>query len=167
MSTSRGGRKGIWAGYYLAISPNGNSMLGAGVWQPGKDELATMRHNILQKPSTLRDAISRPEFVELFGQPKPHPKGTRQNVFGHDDALKVAPKLEGVDKTHKDIDLLKLRSVAVIKRCVQVRLVPAFTDLPVASRTTKCYNRTSRIQSNLYWTSWLPSCTCTLADSVA
>jgi hypothetical protein len=35
-------------------------------------------------------------------------------VFGHEDALKVAPK--GVDKGHKDIDLLKLRSVAVVKQ---------------------------------------------------
>lgn len=114
MSTSRGGRKGIWAGYYLAISPNGNSILAAGVWQPGKDELATMRQNIIRNPQTLRDEISRPKFVELFGPPKLHAKGKRQNVFGHDDALKVAPKLEGVDKTHKDIDLLKLRSVAVV-----------------------------------------------------
>jgi uncharacterized protein (DUF2461 family) len=118
MSTSRGGRKGIWAGYYLGISPNGHSLLAAGVWQPGKDELATMRQKILANPETLRDCISRPEFVELFGPPKAGPKGKRQNVFGHDDALKVAPKLEGVDKTHKDIDLLKLRSIAVVKKYV-------------------------------------------------
>jgi len=49
--------------------------------------------------------------VELFGEAKPHPKGKRQNVFGHEDTLKVAPK--GVDKTHKDIDLLKLRTWSV------------------------------------------------------
>jgi uncharacterized protein (DUF2461 family) len=116
MSTSRGGRKGIWAGYYLGISPNGHSVLAAGVWQPGKDELANMRQSILRDPSVLRDCISRPDFVEMFGPPKPGPKGKRQNVFGHDDALKVAPKLEGVDKTHKDIDLLKLRSIAVVKK---------------------------------------------------
>lgn len=35
--------------------------------------------------------------------------------------MKVAPKLEGVDKTHKDIDLLKLRSVAVLKQYVHPR----------------------------------------------
>lgn len=53
----------------------------------------------------------------MFGPAKPHKDGKninskRQNVFGHEDALKVAPK--GVDKDHKDIDLLKLRSVAVV-----------------------------------------------------
>ena len=79
---------------------------------PGKDELATIRHHFLTEPEKFREAISRPDFVELFGAPKPHAKGTRQNVFGHDDALKVAPK--GIDKTHKDIDLLKLRSIAVV-----------------------------------------------------
>lgn len=48
----------------------------------------------------------------LFGPPRVGEKGERRNVFGNDDALKVAPK--GVEKDHKDIDLLKLRSVAVV-----------------------------------------------------
>ncbi|GFZ48206.1 hypothetical protein JCM24511_05954 [Saitozyma sp. JCM 24511] len=114
LSTSRGGRKGIWAGYHLAISPNGNSILASGIWMPGKNEVASIRRQILTDPTRFRETISYPDFVRLFGPPKPHPKGKRQNVFGHEDALKVAPK--GVDKEHKDIDLLKLRSVAVVHR---------------------------------------------------
>ena len=110
--TSRGGRKGVWAGYYLSISPNSNSILACGVWQPGKNELATIRHHLLTEPERFRAVISSPEFERLFGVAKPHPKGKRQNVFGHEDALKVAPK--GVEKGHKDIDLLKLRTVAVV-----------------------------------------------------
>lgn len=35
-------------------------------------------------------------------------------MFGAEDALKVAPKIQGVDKTHKDIDLLKLRTIGVV-----------------------------------------------------
>ena len=111
MSTSRGGRKGIWASYYLQISPNGNSLIAAGVWQPGKNELQTIRHHLLSEPERFRQTIGNEDFVRLFGPPKMHAKGKRQNVFGHDDALKVAPK--GIEKGHKDIDLLKLRSVAV------------------------------------------------------
>ena len=57
------------------------------------------RSHILRNPERLRQIISAPEFVELFGEPKPHPKGERQNVFGHEDELKVAPK--GVTKDHK------------------------------------------------------------------
>ena len=33
--------------------------------------------------------------------------GKRSSIFGGDDQLKNAPKVEGVDKKHKDIDLLK------------------------------------------------------------
>ncbi|OCF45705.1 hypothetical protein I317_00608 [Kwoniella heveanensis CBS 569] len=111
MSTSRGGRKGIWAAYHLSISPNNRSLIAAGVWQPGKNELASIRHQLLTNPRRFRDVIEKKEFVKLFGEAK-EKKGKRQNVFGNDDALKVAPK--GIEKDHKDIDLLKLRSVAVV-----------------------------------------------------
>ena len=88
--------------------------MACGVWMPGKDEIATIRQRFLTDPKPFRDVISAPEFVKLFGQAKPHAKGQRQNVFGHDDALKVAPK--GIEKGHKDIDLLKLRTIAVVHK---------------------------------------------------
>ncbi|WVF67960.1 hypothetical protein IAT40_002722 [Kwoniella sp. CBS 6097] len=122
MSTSRGGRKGIWAAYHLSISPNNRSLIAAGVWQPGKNELASIRHQLLTNPRRFRDVIENKEFVKLFGEAK-EKKGKRQNVFGNDDALKVAPK--GIEKDHKDIDLLKLRSVAVVHH---------FTDEQVISK---------------------------------
>lgn len=112
MTTSRGGRKGIFACYHLSISPNSKSILACGIWQPGKNELATLRHHFTTSPQRFRDVIEAKEFVRLFGPAKVGKKGERQNVFGGEDALKVAPK--GVDKGHKDIDLLKLRSVAVV-----------------------------------------------------
>jgi hypothetical protein len=89
-------------------------MIAAGSWCPAKNELATIRfcrlislpilyahHNrshILHDASRLRDVISAPEFVERFGEAKPHPKGKIRNVFGREDELKVAPK--GADKDH-------------------------------------------------------------------
>ncbi|KAF8987368.1 hypothetical protein BDQ17DRAFT_1414942 [Cyathus striatus] len=111
-SFSRSGRKGIFAGF----KPGNESLIAAGLWCPGKNELATIRTN-LQQPNgsrRLRQVISHPDFVKFFGTAKPHPKGARQNIFGMEDELKVAPK--GVDKGHKDIDLLKLRSFAVVHR---------------------------------------------------
>jgi uncharacterized protein (TIGR02453 family) len=110
MTTSRGGRKGNFAAYHLSISPNGRSLLAGGIWMPDKEMIAAIRARLLSNPQDFRSVISQEEFVGLFGEPK-EKKGKRQNVFGHDDALKVAPK--GIDKGHKDIDLLKLRSVAV------------------------------------------------------
>jgi uncharacterized protein (TIGR02453 family) len=115
MSTSRGGRKGLWAAYHLSISPNGHSILASGIWQPGKTELETIRHHLMSAPQRFRDVIGAEAFVRLFGQPRAV-KGKRVNVFGGEDQLKVAPK--GVDKGHKDIDLLKLRSVAVVHKWV-------------------------------------------------
>ncbi|WVQ85875.1 hypothetical protein IAT38_008043 [Cryptococcus sp. DSM 104549] len=112
-TTSRGGRKGLWACYHLSISPNDRSMLAAGIWMPGKNETASIRHHLMTDPQRFRDTIGEKEFVKLFGEAK-EKKGERSNVFGHEDALKVAPK--GVDKAHKDIDLLKLRSVAVVHK---------------------------------------------------
>ncbi|KAI0767524.1 hypothetical protein C8Q74DRAFT_1334899 [Fomes fomentarius] len=125
-SFSRSGRKGIFAGF----KPGGESILAAGTWCPGKNELATIRRacqiNLQRSSKRLRDIISAPDFEALFGPARPHPKGARQNIFGMEDELKVAPK--GVDKTHKDIDLLKCRSFAVVYR---------FTDKQVLSSEFK------------------------------
>jgi len=112
-SFSRSGRKGTFAHYHVSIQPRG-SFVAAGVWCPGKNELSTIRHNIQRNPSRLRDIISSNDFVRFFGPPTPHPKGERQSIFNRDDELKVAPK--GIAKDHKDIDLLKLRSFAVVHR---------------------------------------------------
>lgn len=70
--------------------------------------------NIKQDSQPLRDIISSPAFESYFGKAEPHLKGKRQNIFGAEDELKVAPK--GVDKEHQDIDLLKCRSFAVVHR---------------------------------------------------
>lgn len=109
-------RKGPFAGYYLQISPNGRSLLAGGKWSPDKNDLATIRTNILRTSKPLRKVISAPRFVKMFGPAKVdgNGKGERCNIFGADDMLKVAPKMNNVDKTHKDIDLLKLRTIGVV-----------------------------------------------------
>jgi uncharacterized protein (TIGR02453 family) len=124
---SRSGRKGIFAAYHISVKPGNETMLGAGSWCPKKDELATVRTNIQRNSRRLRSIISAPEFVEFFGEAKPHPQGERQNIFGMDDELKVAPK--GFAKDHKDIDLLKCRSFAVIHRFTDSEvLAPDFKE---------------------------------------
>ncbi|KAI9433008.1 hypothetical protein H4582DRAFT_1990569 [Lactarius indigo] len=117
---SRSGRKGIFAGF----KPGGESLLAAGTWCPGKNELATIRSHILRNSSRLRRIINAPLFVENFGSAKPPPKEKkgRQNIFGRDDELKTAPK--GIAKDHKEIDLLKCRSFVVVHQ---------FTDEEVLS----------------------------------
>ncbi|KAH9171788.1 hypothetical protein EDB89DRAFT_1851971 [Lactarius sanguifluus] len=116
---SRSGRKGIFAGF----KPGGESLLAAGTWCPGKNELATIRSHIQHNSSRLRQIINAPLFVKNFGLAKPSKgKGGRQNIFGRDDELKTAPK--GIAKDHKEIDLLKCRSFVVVHQ---------FTDEEVLS----------------------------------
>lgn len=116
MTTSRSGRKGPWAGYHLYLCP-GDTFIACGLWQPEKDVLMRMRESIMNGAAgPLKSVISQPQFVQLFGEPVPLPKGGKRNIFGQRDELKVAPK--GVDKTHPEIALLKLRSFVVIKPCV-------------------------------------------------
>jgi Conserved hypothetical protein (DUF2461). len=64
------------------------------------------RANILRNPTRLRQVISDPEFVNNFGEAKPQSDGTRRNIFGLEDELKVAPK--GIDKTHKYTAILSI-----------------------------------------------------------
>ncbi|EIW69854.1 hypothetical protein TREMEDRAFT_29389 [Tremella mesenterica DSM 1558] len=114
LTTSRGGRKGVWAKYHLSISPNDRSILAAGIWCPDKNEIMTFRSNVERRSEEFRNVIGDPTFVKFFGEPKVGKDGERRNVFGHEDMLKVKPK--GYEKDHKDIDLLKLRSVAVVHK---------------------------------------------------
>jgi uncharacterized protein (DUF2461 family) len=87
------------ADYDILVKPEGESLLAAGTWCPGKNELATIRSHIQRNPSRLRQTISAPRFVKNFGPAKPLSKERRQNIFGRDDELKTAPK--GFDKDHK------------------------------------------------------------------
>ncbi|KAJ7701831.1 hypothetical protein B0H17DRAFT_1044856 [Mycena rosella] len=95
-SFSRSGRKGIFA-FFM---PGNQSMIAAGSWCPHKEQLSSLRANILRDPTRLRQLISAPSFVKYFGAPKP---GTRSNIFGRDDELKAAPK--GIPKTHEYVGL--------------------------------------------------------------
>ncbi|KAF8179846.1 hypothetical protein BJ912DRAFT_1023821 [Pholiota molesta] len=99
--------------YKKNLRPGHESMIAAGSWCPGRNELANIRTNIQHNSRRLRS---------FFGKPQPHPEGESQNIFGMEDELKVAPK--GVSKDHKDIDLLKCRSFVVMHK---------FTDSEVLS----------------------------------
>ncbi|GAA6024398.1 hypothetical protein JCM8202_004700 [Rhodotorula sphaerocarpa] len=121
---SRTGRKGPFAGYYLHLSPGNKSFLGCGIWSPETNGLKAIRDEILRDPTPLRSVLAEPKFVEMYGADKPRMDGKRTGIFGCSDQLKNAPKLPGVDKTHKDIDLLKCRSF-----CVETH----FTDEQVLS----------------------------------
>ncbi|KAI8451956.1 hypothetical protein BY996DRAFT_8688142 [Phakopsora pachyrhizi] len=113
---SRTGKKGPWAFYYLELRPGNKTFIGGGVYCPEKNQLAAIRNSIIRNSKPLREVISSEEFVKTFGKPEEGKgKDKRQNIFGHDDALKTCPKIEGIDKSHPDIDLLKLKTIVATK----------------------------------------------------
>jgi hypothetical protein len=83
----------------------GRSLLAAGYWQPAADSLKKIRQIILEDSASLRKVLKEPNFVKYFGEPDA--KKGRTSIFGGDDQLKNAPKMEGVTKDHPEIDLLK------------------------------------------------------------
>lgn len=80
-------------------------MLGAGYWGPSSENTKKIREALVADSAPFRKLLKDKTFVKYFGEPDP--KKGRTSVFGADDALKKAPKMEGVTKDHPEIDLLK------------------------------------------------------------
>ena len=84
-------------GYYFHFEP-GRCMVGGGFWNPNKEDLKRIRDEFAQDASEIRQIIADPVFVKTFGELK-------------GDGVKTAPK--GFDKTHPDIDLIRMKQFIV------------------------------------------------------
>ncbi|BFZ57879.1 hypothetical protein PYCC9005_004934 [Savitreella phatthalungensis] len=100
---SRTGRKGNYACYYIHVEPNGLTQLNCGVWMPEAEDLRKIRRFIMRRPAKLMEVVEGDGFVQFFGG--------RKAITSTENQLKTAPK--GVDKSHKDIDLLKCKTFRV------------------------------------------------------
>lgn len=96
-------------GYYLEISPNGNSFLAGGFWAPNKEDLFRIRKEFEIDTSEIREIFKAEKFVKHFGRLK-------------GEALKTAPR--GFDKEHPDLDLIRMKQYIVVRE---------FTDKEVVS----------------------------------
>lgn len=88
---AKGGRKSIFAGYYMHFEPD-NSFIGGGLYKPEATVLKSIRTKIMEQPKTYKAIINDPTFKKYFSEIK-------------GDKLKMAPK--GFSKDFEDIDLLK------------------------------------------------------------
>lgn len=104
-----GGRQSGRIDYYLHIQPGGESMLGAGMWNPTPAQLAKYRQEIDYNAAELKGIIEQPEFRNYFPE-----------VWG--ESMKTAPK--GYDKEHPEIELLRRK---------QLFFMHKFTDKEVLS----------------------------------
>jgi uncharacterized protein (TIGR02453 family) len=89
---ARGGRKSIYAGYYMHLEP-GNSMLAGGIWMPEPEALKRIRQEIYYNSAEFKSLLETKSFKDNFG------------TLSEEGKLKNPPRDFPAD--FPDIDLLK------------------------------------------------------------
>ncbi len=94
------GKKSISAGYYIHIEP-GNFFLASGMWMPPAPQLNAVRQEIDYNAEEFRKIVSSKDFKKHFKE------------LSQEDKVKTTPK--GYEKTHPEIEFLKLKSFIAMK----------------------------------------------------
>jgi len=89
---ARGGRKSVFAGYYMHLEP-GSSMLAGGIWMPEPETLKKIRQEIYYNSPEFKGLLESKSFKDNFG------------VLSEEGKLKNPPRDFPAD--FPDIDLLK------------------------------------------------------------
>ncbi len=97
---AKGGRKTLYAGYYVHIEP-GASFIGGGAYMPEPQSLKAIRNEIFENTDNYKKIVEGAAFRKFYG-----------GMYG--ERLKIAPK--GFPKDFPDIDLLKNKHYAVTHR---------------------------------------------------
>ena len=97
---SKGGKKGVQAGYYFHLEPGG-SFVGGGLWMPLAPELKKVRQEIDYNWEEFRKIVHNKKFKAFFSEFDRSPEY----------ALSRPPK--GYDDDNPAIDFLKLKSLIV------------------------------------------------------
>ena len=105
---ARGGRKSMMAGYYVHAEPGG-SFLAGGLYMPPADILKKVREEIYYNAEEYKKILHHEEFIKYFPQ--------------MDDPQKLVKAPKGFPAEWPDIDLLKLKSYAVIHYVDDDRLI--------------------------------------------
>src|SRR3990170_1762510 len=96
-----GGRKSMAVGYYIQISPDGESIIAGGLHEPDPKRLAKFRQVIERDPRPFKKIIGAKAFREYFGE-----------VEG--EKLATAPR--GYSKDHPEIELLRMKQITAYHR---------------------------------------------------
>ncbi|WP_128543535.1 DUF2461 domain-containing protein [Larkinella soli] len=109
-----GGRHSGRIDYFLSIQPDGETFLGAGMWQPTPQHLTKFRQEVDYNPTELKRIIEDPEFRAYFPE-----------IWG--ETMKTAPK--GYSADHPDIDLLRRKQLFFMHRYSDREVTkPGFAD---------------------------------------
>jgi uncharacterized protein (TIGR02453 family) len=94
-----GGWKTPMLGYYISIEPKNQSIAAGGLYNPTPEQLNLFRQVIERDASAFKKFLHGKEFIENFHE-----------IEG--DRVKTAPK--GYDRTHPEIELLRLKQIFVV-----------------------------------------------------
>ena len=102
-SLARGGKKSMYAGYYLHIEPGNNSFIGGGLWGPEAEILKKIRQEIDYSFNEFSSVIQSKAFVKVFGK-----------MYRDKEVLLSRPP-KGYTDENKAIEYLKLKSFIALK----------------------------------------------------
>ena len=113
-------------GYYVHISPNNESFIATGFWEPHKDDLLRIRKELELDASEFKRVIGAKKFKNIWG-----------DLVG--DEVKTAPK--GFNKEHKDIDVIRKKQFIFTKKFTDKEVIsPDFLkDIDNAFKTIRPY----------------------------
>ena len=124
-SFNKGGKKSIYAGYYLHLQPGGNSFIGGGLWRPEPEQLKKVRQEIDYCFPEFKKIIEVPAFKKNYG-------GLEKD---QNQMLINIPK--GYEKENPAADFLKMKSFVASKNIADVDLTnPKFMNQIVDSYKT-------------------------------
>ena len=102
MSLSKGGKKGLEAGYYLHCEP-GSGFIGGGMWMPQPAELKKVRQEIDYNWEEFNNIVTDKKF-----------KATYSDINKSEEYILSRPP-KGYDETNPAIEYLKLKSFVAMK----------------------------------------------------
>ncbi len=101
-SFAKGGKKGIFAGYYFHLEP-GKSFVGGGLWMPMAPELKKVRQEIDYNYEIFRGILRNKAFIRHYG-----------GLQSSDDQLLTRPP-RGYTEDNPAIEWIKRKSFVAIK----------------------------------------------------
>lgn len=111
-SFDRGGKKSVFAGYYMHIEP-GKSFVGGGIWMPAPEEIKKIRQEIDYNWEEFQAIIKEKNF-----------KKTYKDLYkGSDISLVNIPK--DYEKTNPAANYLRLKSWLAMREISDAELVSA------------------------------------------
>ena len=109
-SIDRGGKKSIYAGYYIHVEPGGKSFVGGGIWMPMPEETKKVRQEIDYCLDEFRGIVESKKFKSVYGP----------LYSGDDISLKKTP--QGFEADNPAAPYLKLKSWLAMKKMTDAEI---------------------------------------------